>query len=688
VNSIELSPRAYQKVCNASSWEEIWEAGPYYDRISELLEGVEDYAVFVGWQIDSRLLLKRPNPFDQNHPAARVQETLKEKVIRLCESKSKLHIYFLIWDHAYFYMFERELWQGRVWEDVHPRVHFVFDNRHTFGASHHEKLILIDGKVAFCGGIDLCNERWDSSSHLYEDSRRSPDRKREKHGPYHDLAVQVRGSICAEIQNHVADRWRSLSSIPFPASKDGQWNHQVQPGHQILLSRTVSSIDPAEREVPLVREVEFLFRDLIQSAQHRIILEGQYYWSRTIHDLLISKILTMKGKKFELIVILAELQFVKSWTRHMMAYELRLLQRLMLAAEYAGIQIKIGAPYVIAPEKATGLRLPKPVYIHSKVIVIDDRFLGVGSANLATRALRVDTEIHLTLAAQTEAERRHIDQVAETILNHWGLGLTRANPSIQFRCFLPGIELKHLKRNLSQIKRIPWGDFFDPQVPWFFKVKMLFRRLCRRNSGLLKILLVWLWLSGICVGGWMSSAWKTSEISVAVYGILFSSMWLLPLPFLPILIFSVIQLGPDLAAHLAVATFWISAGIGYSVARVFPKFSRKFFGLDVSNRVHLQLGLRQFSQLLGFLFDPRLSVRDKILFQGLYCVPMPWFLLGTMMVMPSFYYCTSRALAEVAFMLNWKLGQGQVELNYLIFLAGLTFILNSKVYFQVWKKEN
>ena len=78
-----------------------------------------------------------------------------------------------MWDHAYFYVLERETWQGRIWDDLHPRVHFIFDNRHPFGGSHHEKLCIIDGTTAFCGGIDLCDERWDSPQHLYTDPRRS-----------------------------------------------------------------------------------------------------------------------------------------------------------------------------------------------------------------------------------------------------------------------------------------------------------------------------------------------------------------------------------------------------------------------------------------------------------------------------------------------------------------------------------
>jgi hypothetical protein len=41
---------------------------------------------------------------------------------------------------------------------------------------------------------------------------------------------------------------------------------------------------------PRIREIEFLFRDLVKSAQNLIVMEGQYYWSREVNDLLIAKL--------------------------------------------------------------------------------------------------------------------------------------------------------------------------------------------------------------------------------------------------------------------------------------------------------------------------------------------------------------------------------------------------------------
>ena len=41
--------------------------------------------------------------------------------------------------------------------------------------AHHEKLVIVDQKIAFVGGIDLCYGRWDNSKHKLTDTQDSVD---------------------------------------------------------------------------------------------------------------------------------------------------------------------------------------------------------------------------------------------------------------------------------------------------------------------------------------------------------------------------------------------------------------------------------------------------------------------------------------------------------------------------------
>jgi hypothetical protein len=54
-------------------------------------------------------------------------------------------------------------------------VHFRLDDDHPVGASHHQKLVVVDDRVAFVGGIDLAAARWDTPEHrAYDPRRRDP----------------------------------------------------------------------------------------------------------------------------------------------------------------------------------------------------------------------------------------------------------------------------------------------------------------------------------------------------------------------------------------------------------------------------------------------------------------------------------------------------------------------------------
>src|SRR4051794_9139012 len=78
---------------------------------------------------------------------------------------------------------------------VDPREHPVH--------CHHEKTVVVDGEVAFVGGIDLTDEagdRFDSSGH--------PARRRLG---WHDVAARLRGPVVADVNDHFVMRWRNVT---------------------------------------------------------------------------------------------------------------------------------------------------------------------------------------------------------------------------------------------------------------------------------------------------------------------------------------------------------------------------------------------------------------------------------------------------------------------------------------------
>ena len=54
----------------------------------------------------------------------------------------------------------------------HRRLRLVLDADHPPAGSHHQKVVVIDDKVAFCGGIDITTSRWDTREHPADPAKR------------------------------------------------------------------------------------------------------------------------------------------------------------------------------------------------------------------------------------------------------------------------------------------------------------------------------------------------------------------------------------------------------------------------------------------------------------------------------------------------------------------------------------
>ena len=69
------------------------------------------------------------------------------------------------------------------------------------GASHHEKIVVVDDSVAYCGGMDLTLGRWDTQEHRAKDPRGATTRGDKPHGPVHDVQMVVDGEAAAALGN-------------------------------------------------------------------------------------------------------------------------------------------------------------------------------------------------------------------------------------------------------------------------------------------------------------------------------------------------------------------------------------------------------------------------------------------------------------------------------------------------------
>ncbi|HKV18834.1 MAG TPA: phospholipase D-like domain-containing protein [Mycobacterium sp.] len=265
------------------------------------------------------------------------------------------------------------------------RMHFEVDGAHPPGAVHHQKIVVVDDAVAFCGGIDLTLGRWDTREHLADDRRRTG--AGQPYGPRHEVATVCDGAAAQALAEQARERWLAATGEALePISTQRPiWPSAVSEDLrdvEVGIARTLPAL-PSRTEV---REVEALNLAAIAAAKDVIYLENQYLAARSLAEALAARLKEPDGP--EIVIVLPRSSESRLEQSSMDSARERLL-RLLWTADVHG---RLGVYWPVA---AGG----RSVYIHSKVMAIDDRLLRIGSSNLNNRSLGFDSECDIALEA-------------------------------------------------------------------------------------------------------------------------------------------------------------------------------------------------------------------------------------------------------------------------------------------------
>ncbi len=175
----------------------------YFRAFREVVKQARRSVLIMAWDIDSRVELVR------EHEPDGFPVKLSEFLHSVLERNPQLHIHVLDWDFPMLMAADRE-WLPLLKEEWtgHARLHFHLDDRYPPGASHHQKIVVVDDAVAFVGGLDLTSGRWDTPEHRPDDRRRCDLGSGPVPQPYHDIQMIVRGPIAAKLGDMARERWR------------------------------------------------------------------------------------------------------------------------------------------------------------------------------------------------------------------------------------------------------------------------------------------------------------------------------------------------------------------------------------------------------------------------------------------------------------------------------------------------
>lgn len=389
----------------------------YYRAAHAAIVSARRYVLIAGWQIDAGVELLR----GRDAEGAIVPTSLADVLDWRCRRDPGFTAYVLPWRPNLLYALERTPFQrARFRWGRSDRLRFVYDVQHPVGASHHQKMLVADGWLAFAGGMDLCVDRWDDRLHRVDNPHRRTPRG-ETFGPYHDVQAFVTGAVARELRDLFVDRWAlatggerlELPEVEPEASLPFEPTLELVPGPVGVSVTRGALVDP-----PLepVRQIEALTVSAIESAERTIYFENQYFTSDVVYDALVRR-MEDSGRPLEVVFVLPRAPEALKEAFALGVKQARLLELLGRAAREGPHRV---AAYSVG-------RADAATYIHSKVLVVDDELLVVGTNNLTNRSMGLDTEVALVWEADGDEGRRDAVRFAlvDLISEHCA-GLDRA----------------------------------------------------------------------------------------------------------------------------------------------------------------------------------------------------------------------------------------------------------------------
>ncbi|MDB5440618.1 MAG: phospholipase [Caulobacteraceae bacterium] len=386
------------------------------DRAAFLIDGAEYFAAaksamlhakrsiwLLAWVFD---VLTRLTP-DQNHKSRDPQHADRMGLLlrRISALRPVLDIRLLVWNMpppiAASQIFAPQRGQAYF---AGSRIKYCLDSTLPMSACQHQKVLVVDHRLAFLSGGDLGLDRWDTCDHADHDPRRRLPNGHH-YPPRHEVTVMVEGPIAEDLGALFQGRWQTAvgETPPIEPVDEVLWPDQspvhLRGGHCAIV-----------RSGDQMGEGEALHLACIRAARFLIYIENQYLTSAVVVAALEQRLQEPAGPEIVVVGPSASPSFFDRLT--MDGPRGLAVTRLRAADRFGHFEAYIART---AGDNA--------IIVHSKVMIIDDRLLRIGSANLNNRSAGLDSECDLAFEAPAgpdgAARRQAIAEFRSRLVGHF-----------------------------------------------------------------------------------------------------------------------------------------------------------------------------------------------------------------------------------------------------------------------------
>jgi len=430
------------RIARADRAAVIIDAADYFKHARQAMLEAEQQVLLVGWDFDARIRLVHAG---EDEAPIKVGQFFDWLVAR----RRALYIYLLRWDTGAI----KSLFRGTTIVTLarwltKRQIHLKLDSHHPLSAAHHQKIVVIDDCIAFCGGIDMTDERWDTRAHK-DDERFRVGANGAPYKPWHDATTALTGPVAQALGELSRTRWHRAGGerLPTPHATRSCWPDGLRIDFEdceVAISRTVAAM-PGEKPV---YEIETLYLDLIARAERWIYAESQYFASHKIAKAIAERLDEENGPE---VVIINPVK-AQGWLEPiaMDTARARLFEALQQRDRHKRLRIH-------HPVTRSG----EPIYVHAKVMVVDGEILRVGSSNFNNRSMRLDSECDVTIDTTRPANAHCAEQVARVAFDLLAEHLDCDGSAVERRFAASG----SLIETIAVLNRPDWRRLIDYEVP-------------------------------------------------------------------------------------------------------------------------------------------------------------------------------------------------------------------------------